>query len=711
MDGFSFNDYIKKLNTIKGIEDSEQKKTLMEALFSKKDRFYNLYKQLKEKKNTNKFDYFENIFYVLIHDIIKRLKDDNFCSVLNDTKKICNRNIYCEYKDSDNQCKTIGQNEYKYYEDLFKIDTFNRMNIEFGASENVYKENTTTLRSSHPIDNSINLNKITQYKLLITKGKNELIMIKKEEKNEKAILFNLLDNLTKRISVKNYNYVECLIIVLNYLLLITHIFYKNYNNELWKEDKYRQTFKLHEKYQNINNTTKKILLWLNVIINIDDSIIIPLFKNIGYSYFLKMGEIPLYIFGININDFRYVHNTNMFPIIYSWHDIVHSYHFIKKKKRPNYNFIEGNNNKILLWYYINLYKSNDGKHPFKNNERVMAKEEINIRTTHSRRMVILLFYIIHEGHNDVYSNLDNIIKTLSKKHYHLDYYNIFHIIETLWFDYITDCKIEENTNETIKSKFSFERQEDLVSFKKVFTYEFIQSLLLLVYILKKTFDKKYMELHNELQTDNINRIIIRVNELEYNKYSSKKEQIYMFLLKDEEQLFYNQIEIIINNNPNIQKILNEEVSYQLDYNNMYDGLNYIDLLNKCVNLLIGRPNNIFTRCNMPELQMKLIEIINEMKNYYILDLFNKEYKDLQEGIKNYLSNPYIGMNKKIILLFDIFYKKKKKSKTPIINIDMLIEDIYLFYKKFYINEESIRIKKTTNMGFIGIINHLNNEIK
>ena len=58
-----------------------------------------------------------------------------------------------------------------------------------------------------------------------------------------------------------------------------------------------------------------------------------------------------------------------------------------------------------------------------------------------------------------------------------------------------------------------------------------------------------------------------------------------------------------------------------------------------------------------------------------------------------------------------FITKKKKSKTPIINIDMLIEDIYLFYKKFYINEESIRIKKTTNMGFIGIINHLNNEIK
>jgi hypothetical protein len=711
MDRFYFNDYIEELNRINVIEDIEQKKTLMEALFSKQDRFYKLYKQLKEKKDTNKFDYFENIFYVLIHDIIKRLKDDNFCSVLNNKKEICNRNIYCKYKDSDNQCETIGPNEYKHYKDLFKIDTFNRMNKEFGANENVYKENTTTLRSSQLIDPSINLKKITQYKLLITEeGKNELIMIKKEE-NEKAILFNLLDNLTKIISNKNYNYVECLIIVLNYLLLITHIFYKNYNNKLWKEDEYRQTFKLYETYQNINNTTKKILVWLNFIINQDDSIIIPLFKNIGYSYFLKMGEIPLYIFGINISDFKYVHNTNMLPIIYSWHDIVHSYHFINKKKRPDYNFIEGNNNKILLWYYINLYKSNERLHPFNNNKRVMEKEERNIRTTHSRRMIILLFYIIHEGHNDVYSNLDNIIKTLSKKHYHLDYYNIFHIIETLWFEYIADCKIEENTNETIKNKFSFERQEDLESFKKKFTDEFIQSLLLLVYILKKIFDKKYMELHNELQSYHINKIIENVNKIESDKYLLKKEQTYMFLLKDEEQLFYYKIEKKIIN-PNIQEILNIKVSYESYRISRRIDINLIDLLNKCVNLVIGRPNKLFTRCNIPQLQKILIDIINKMEDYYILDLFKTEYKtNLQEGIKNYLSNPYIGMNKKIILLFDIFYCKKMRVRPIIEIIDMLIENIYLFYNNFYINEESISIKRTTNIGFIGIINHLNNEIK
>ena len=92
-----------------------------------------------------------------------------------------------------------------------------------------------------------------------------------------------------------FPYNETIILILNYLLVTSHIMYKNYLTQ----GKYPNSII----YQDINNSTIKIFKIIENLFNkSENSIIIPFFNSIGYDFFIKMGEIPLYICGLTMNN-------------------------------------------------------------------------------------------------------------------------------------------------------------------------------------------------------------------------------------------------------------------------------------------------------------------------------------------------------------------------------------------------------------------------
>ena len=652
----SFDEYVKLASTPK--PDYQE--------LIKYDNYYLFYQKILKGKDN--LTIFEDAIKFLINDAIKRLVDHNFCSYY-DSQSSCNKNLYCKFDTSEQICKEINANKGPKFRELNEMNTFDRSSME------PLKNLNTGTNTKH-----ISLKNVTQYRLV--DGKIFITEIK--DMHEKEILYELYLQMKTILDENNYDYKSVLILILNYLLLLSHITYKYHTHV--KKIKYESI------YQNISISTIKIIKIINTILSNDNSIVIPHYTNPNYPYFIKMGEIPLYISSIHINETIFVHNTHMLPVIYTWHDLVHISHYIRKRNKKGYNFMIGNNNKILLWYFINLYKNNIPEHSFYNRRR-MKKEEIHKREHLSKFMIILLFNIIHESHTVSFDNIKLMIDKLSLKKYHSGHYDTFTIIDTLWMEYIKSTDVNpELSNNFIKKKFNYPYGIDR-SKKSEFYYEFVQALLLLIYICQNL-DKPYMS-HEYLQNTHINEIMKTLNESYGNIYlkGNSNFEYYRLLDPSKKTLF----DAISGKLKEIGRFENYKIKlFRVTYKDE-QFITLIDALKIYANNNTGR--SIYNDDTFNEIIKKFF---SDMDKYFLIELFIQD--SLNEELYEYMTNEYTDIWVKFLILSDIVYDKKNKNILQGNQIKLLT-DIREYYSKFY------KLKATILLGIIGLINKVINYLE
>ena len=228
-----------------------------------------------------------------------------------------------------------------------------------------------------------------------------------------------------------------------------------------------------------------------------------------------------------------------------FHDLVHVSHY--EKNNYNYNFEVGNNNKILIWHYINLYKSTNKNNPFYNG-RLMIDKEIKKEKNLSKYMKLILFYIIHEDRDNILSDLIKLKKYLSYKLYHLDYYNIFKIIDKIIIFLKKDIlKNKDVRSNTLLLKYFYKygieiKDEHIYKYR----YDMTEALLLLIFILEKIINKEYLYLHDYLRQNNIEDILKDIHSLYNNIYLNNdlfnKQFTYLELVDEPVKSIYQIIE-------------------------------------------------------------------------------------------------------------------------------------------------------------------------
>jgi len=598
------------------------------------DNYNIFYSQIYYKiKTRNDFTIIRPVLNVILSDIIKRLTNHNYCFFYDNESEKCNRNIYCSYDNIDKKCN-YEKNTGLSFREIERKKAFHREFEDIGLKRNFAKQHEFYI-----------------YKYDHTNK----IIIRDVERNIFKLLNTLIDEINSIYELCPY--IESIMVILNYIIIISQIGYKNMESpEIIKKS-----------YLAINYLSKNSLPFLELLLNkFDEGVILfPTFTNLGYDYFLKMGDIPFFIVGMQTQIHKYAHVSQMSPISYFYHDIIHAFHYYNhtiSRIDKGFNIIQSNMNKMIIYQISNMYSSINESSIFYNEFHHDNKDEMNFRKKLSNNIKLILFFLIHEE-NIGYHDLNNFYDKLQKKTYHTNYTN----------EYIISSKILEE----YKRDFKFETDIDIIQ-KKYYTDEpidiFRKNLMLAILTLQYIIKNMSIDIKNI--NDNIKKW--NKNELLDNVFGDKKDYL-------------------IDPNTTFTYIDDYQISIYLDLIRQLDIIDYKDIFSEIIDLKsyterkyipvydilvenINKKDETFLR-NTRSILVKTIIKIRDYNMINIINIFfdKKPNEEKIEFIYEYITNLYLGIEKKTLLFIELCNSMKTNQFN--INIE-LIDKIILYYKDF-----------------------------
>jgi hypothetical protein len=339
----------------------------------------------------------------------------------------------------------------------------------------------------------------------------------------------------------------------------------------------------------------------------------------------------------------------MSPISYFYHDIIHAFHYYNhtlSKKELGFDIIQSNTNKIILYEIISIFSSID--------------EEIFFRKKLSNNIKLILFFLIHEE-NIGYDNLHKIYDKLLQKTYHKNYTNEYFITSKILDEYERDIKFE-TCIKTLKLKYYTD--ESITIFRK----NLMLGIISLQYIIKNI-SSNIFEINDNLKKWTCNEILDNIYG-ENKEYFINPETTFTYIddYKDSEYLsLINQIDII-----DYKNIFSEIIKIK-----SYTDYKYISAYDILVNN-INKKDITFIR----NIRTILVKTIIKITDYNILNIIfvSIPNEDKLEFIYQYITNLYLGIEKKVLLFIELC--NYIKSEQHIINIEF-IDRIILNYKDYY----------------------------